>query len=176
MKVKFIYPVCLALCALFVLSLPGCHGHDEHTEGHDHGAPSAGDEKNRPTELKLPAHFQEILRKEMQGIDGGVKELPGLLARGLSKETGELGEKIKNSFILKSALSKKELGELVALLPAKFIELDRGFHKTAGQLAIAARKGDFKAAGAHYAKMIQACVNCHAHFAKDRFPGLANSR
>jgi hypothetical protein len=125
-----------------------------------------------PTEINLPPEFQELLNKEMLEIQSAMQQLIPLMAEGNSEKTTQLADQIKKSFILKKSLSPEKLKQLVQLLPAHFVQLDRTFHGNAGRLAEAARKSDFDESGKIYGTMINACIDCHTQFASKRFPDL----
>ena len=42
-----------------------------------------------------------------------------------------------------------------------------------GKLAHAAEARDYELASYHYARLIEGCAQCHAMYAKDKFPGFA---
>ena len=129
-----------------------------------------------PAELNLPPEFQELLIKEMLEIQSAMQQLIPLMALGNSEKTAQLAEQIKRSFILKKSLSPEELKQLVQLLPAHFVQLDRAFHSNAGKLAESARQSDFIESGKIYGTMISECIECHSQFAPERFPNLNRTK
>ncbi len=142
-------------------------------DGHGHADDSTADSK--PETLVLPEHLSTVLRAEMREIDAGMGRLLSHLALGDGPRAAEVAENIHNSFILKRNLSKQDLKQLLGLLPAKFIQMDRAFHAKAGKLAQDANSGDFTAAISLYGEMAQACVSCHAQYAAAQFPALATN-
>jgi hypothetical protein len=131
-------------------------------------------EESAPLELVLPDYLLEKLLVEMNAISDGMGELLTQLSMGHTEGAADVAAKIRDTFILKQELSQEELSELVSLLPAGFITMDRAFHGTAGKLSAAAASGDFETAIQHYTTMSQACVTCHAEWAAKRFPTLVS--
>jgi hypothetical protein len=84
----------------------------------------------------------------------------------------ERARAIERSFIMEQSMTKEDRQDLVSVLPAEFIDLDRLFHETAANLAAAAESGDLSQAHAFFDKMIETCSSCHGKFAVDRFPGF----
>ncbi|MCB1325203.1 MAG: hypothetical protein KDK35_08260 [Leptospiraceae bacterium] len=161
----------MRLVSFFVLLLlallPMCdhHGHDG---GHGHTTFSG----ERPEQLALPENLRALLREEMGLLERDMQALLGALVRGDRDRSQELAARIRGSYILEQRLSQGELEELGRLLPEDFVELDSGFHESAGRLEEAARAGRFGDAIDLYASMSRACVQCHSQYATERFPGL----
>lgn len=122
------------------------------------------------SKVELPERFLEILRQEMNQLNGGMGSLFSYMIRGQGEEASAVATNIHNSFILKQELSKEELSQLVSLLPEKFVNLDRGFHELAEKIATALNSGDFRKSGQIYGQMVDACINCHSQYATQRFP------
>ena len=153
----------LVLLALALVA-PGCSGRAQ-------TAPEASGGSGR-AELELPARYQTVLRAEMLEIEGAMQELLGRLARGEAESGARLARRIEQSFVLRRELSAEERRELQDLLPEEFLDLDRSFHREAGNLAGALERRDLQAASESYAAMSRACVDCHSRFAAERFPGF----
>ncbi len=139
--------------------------------GHAHGGGTADDD--RPQQLALPPKLQNVLRQEMQQIEAGMHLLLSHLSNGRAPEAAAVAHKIHASFILEQALAPEELQQLAALLPAEFLKMDEAFHGNAQKLAAAAEQKDFATSIKIYGEMAQACVSCHATYAKARFPEFA---
>lgn len=137
-----------------------------------HDAVSSDQEHNRSTQIDLPPNFRSVLQQEMQEIESGVQLLLNHLARGEAQNAADIAMQIHKSFILKQSLSPEELQQLVSLLPAGFVRMDRAFHSNARKLAEAARQNDFTTGIKIYGEMVQACVSCHTQYAIEKFPGL----
>jgi hypothetical protein len=75
-------------------------------------------------------------------------------------------------FILEQELTAQDRERLEAALPAAFVEIDAAFHRTAAELAAAARAQDAGREAALFGRMVEACTDCHGRFTADRFPGL----
>ncbi len=129
-----------------------------------------------PTKLNLPPELLTLLQKEMVEIQSAMQQLIPLMAQGNSEKTAQLAEQIKRSFILKKSLSSEELQQLIQLLPAHFVQLDRAFHGNAGKLAESAIQSDFIASGKIYGTMVNGCISCHTQFAPERFPNLNRTK
>ena len=112
----------------------------------------------------------------MLEIQSAMQQLIPLMAQGNSEKTAQLAEQIKRSFILKKSLSPEKLKQLVQLLPAHFVQLDRTFHSNAGKLAESARQSDFIEIGKIYGAMISECIECHGQFAPKSFPNLNRTK
>ena len=145
------------------------HATESHDQGHSHGEAYTG---QRPQKLALPDHLLAVLRVEMNLIQAGMGTLLAHLSQGEGDAAGDVAETIQKSFVLKQQLGEEDLQLLVSLLPEVFVTQDRGFHKSAGELAAAARKGDFLSAVRIYGSMSESCVTCHTAYAGDRFPSL----
>ena len=126
-----------------------------------------------PMQVALPEHLLIVLRKEMRLIESGMGELLGHLAAGRAQKAAAVATNIKKSFILKQSLGQDDLKQLVGLLPPEFVKMDRQFHGNAGELAAAAGQNNFRTAIKIYSTMSEACVTCHAQYAAERFPALA---
>jgi hypothetical protein len=122
--------------------------------------------------LELPERFLNILRQEMIQLNGGMGALLSYMIRGQGQEAAEIATTIHNSFILKQELTEEELNQLVSLLPERFIQLDRGFHQLADEIATTLKNEDFEKSSQIYGQMVEACLNCHSQFATERFPSL----
>jgi hypothetical protein len=81
-------------------------------------------------------------------------------------------EKIETSYILAQRLTEEQIAELGRVLPPRFKALDSAFHGAAGKLAKAAEARDAELAVFHSYKLMEACVECHAAYAGQRFPGF----
>ena len=164
-------PITFIILLLTLYAMIGCELKDTSETAHPETEIS-----DLSTELNLPPEFQELLNKEMLEIQSAMQQLIPLMAQGNSEKTAQLAEQIKRSFILKKSLSPEKLKQLVQLLPAHFVQLDRTFHSNAGKLAESARQSDFIESGKIYGTMISACIGCHAQFAPKRFPNLNQTK
>ncbi|GBD90821.1 hypothetical protein BMS3Abin04_01541 [bacterium BMS3Abin04] len=122
--------------------------------------------------LELPSKYRLLLVQEMIQIDSAMQKLVPLMVKGESEKASETALKIHNSFILKSALSKKELKNLKSLLPNDFIKMDRYFHRSAKKLSEALKINKLSESTNIYGKMLNACIGCHSKYAHNRFPEL----
>jgi hypothetical protein len=121
-------------------------------------------------ELSKPV--QKLLMKEMNLIQEGMINLTEATAAGEWKKIKKIAEKISHSYILKRKLTKGQKEELMHKLPEDFKEMDQRFHSDAGMLAHVAEEKKVELISFYIYKMNEACINCHAKYAKNRFPGF----
>ena len=128
------------------------------------------------SKLHLSHELKVILNEEMNGIEQGMMEIIPAISAGNWENIINIAKKIKNSFILKQKLTKKQIEELHNSLPTEFIEMDHSFHLTAEKLAHAAIQHDSELVNFYYYKLHSQCVKCHSKYASDRFPNLNKIR
>ena len=124
-------------------------------------------------EVLLSTDLRSLLNQEMGLIQQGVMDMVPAIAAGKWDKVSTIGQKIKESFILKQKLTDAQIEELHRVLPQQFIEMDIDFHKSAGMLAHAAEMKNADVVNFYFYKMNAACVSCHGKYAAERFPGLA---
>ena len=137
----------------------------------------AGDEDHaaeRPAgnEIHLSADLRNILGEEMVAIENGMKNLVPAISSGEWEKVASIAQNISNSFIMKQKLTTAQKDELHRVLPSQFIEMDQGFHNSAGMLAHAAGMKNADVVNFYFFKLNNACVACHTKYATERFPGL----
>ena len=147
-------------------------------EHHDHNAkPEAEGAQHMEVQAsqggQLSPELLNLLNQEMGLIQQGVMDMVPAIAAGEWDKVSAIGQKIRESFILKQKLTDAQKEELHRVLPQQFIEMDMDFHKSAGMLAHAAEMRNADVVNFYYYKMIDACGSCHGKFAAERFPGLA---
>lgn len=123
-------------------------------------------------EVVLSAELSALLSQEMLAIEEGIGTLMTAMAAGDWPRVAETGEKIEKSYILAQRLTAEQVEELERVLPPPFIALDQAFHRSAGRLSLAARERDAELAVFHAYKLMEACLECHATYAGERFPGF----
>ena len=79
---------------------------------------------------------------------------------------------MRDSYVMKHQLSSAQRNAIHQSLPPTFIELDRGFHRSAGMLAHAAKSRNSELVNFYFYKLVDTCVACHSKYAGDRFPDL----
>ena len=129
-----------------------------------------------PVGPKLTDRLRGLLMDEMGQVAQATADLALAIAAGDHARAMQLGAAIRDSFILKRSLTEQDKKDLMGAVPPEFVALDRRFHQMAGKLAHAAEAHDSELQGFYFAKMLDACVACHGHFASDRFPGLADAQ
>ncbi len=138
----------------------------EAAEEHTHAPPTEG------TAAALSADLAMLLSEEMLAIEEGVGVLVTAMAAGDWPMVAETGERIEKSYILAQRLTAEQVEELERVLPTRFKALDSAFHRSAGKLSKAATGRDAELAIFHLTKLMEACVECHATYATERFPGF----
>jgi hypothetical protein len=122
--------------------------------------------------VQLSPGLLDLLNQEMGLIQQGIMDLVPAIAAGEWDKVSAIGQKVKESFILKQKLTDVQKEELHRVLPQQFIEMDMDFHKSAGMLAHAAEMKNADVVNFYFYKLNAACVSCHGKFAAKRFPGL----
>ncbi len=177
-----------AVCAVsmsFVFALGGEEaGHDQQlTQGggetslHEQHGQAADAVETQPSEATgaaagLSADLRDLLRQEMVSLDRAMGTLGSDIAQGRWESASKTAGQMRDSFILKQALTKEQAHELHAKLPQGFIEQDVRFHKQADKLADAAHQRDAELSVFYYGQMMNSCVRCHTTHAPGRFPGF----
>jgi hypothetical protein len=122
---------------------------------------------------RLSPEVRAAFIAEMQNLDSCLQRAVSAIARADWVGAERTAQEIKGSFILEQRLRPEQLAELHKVLPAAFLALDRSFHEQAARLAVAAKNADPELAAFSTYKLTEACVACHAQYARHRFPGLA---
>lgn len=138
------------------------------------GLVPASGQQAEPVSPNLTQKLRELLRKEMLSIEDASKQILSALIAGDDARVGELSQKIHDSFILQQSMTPQDKQDLMAAVPESFVTRDRAFHEISANLAKAARDSDRARQHEEFGRMIEACTACHATYATDRFPGLAN--
>ncbi len=130
-----------------------------------------GSETADPAEA-LSAELRDLLRQEMTSLDRAMGTLGSDIAQGRWESASKTAAQVRDSFILKQALTQEQAHELHAKLPQAFIDQDVRFHTQADKLADATHRRDPELSVFYYAQMMNACVQCHTTQALNRFPGF----
>lgn len=128
----------------------------------------------RPVSPDLTPKLRDLLRQEMLSIERASKDILSALIAGDDAGVAELAQNIHDSFILQQSMTPQDKQDLMAAVPEDFVARDRAFHQLSADLAQAASAGERDAQHAEYGRMIEACTACHARYATDRFPMLAD--
>lgn len=123
----------------------------------------------------LSAPLREALSAEMVALQGGLVAVIPAIVAGHWDEVARIGRQMRDSYIMKQALSAEQLEELHHALPASFLELDARFHYLAGMLSHAAEAKKPELVGFYLGTMTETCVNCHSRHAQARFPALSGA-
>ncbi len=125
-----------------------------------------------PVGPKLTDRLKELLATEMAQVGEATSELAHAIATGDHETVKDLGARVRDSFILKQSLTPEDKKDLVGAVPKAFLVLDKRFHGMAGKMALAAEAKDTELELFYYGQMLEACTQCHARFASDRFTGF----
>ena len=74
--------------------------------------------------IQLSPRLRALLNQEMGLIQQGIMDMVPAIAAGEWGKVSALGQKIKESFILKQKLTDAQKDELHRVLPQQFIEMD----------------------------------------------------
>ena len=124
--------------------------------------------------IVFSAELSALLSEEMLAIEEGLGPLMAATAAGDWSLVTETAAKLEKSYILAQRLTPEQREELQRVLPPRFKSLDSAFHESAGKHAKAAEDRDAELALFHSYKLMETCFECHATYAKHRFPGFAN--
>jgi hypothetical protein len=142
-------------------------------------APGAAQEPPPPgagsPSLALSAELRAALIEEMQAVERHTAAIVAGTARADWEAVEAAAHQIAGVFILERALSPAQREELHRVLPPEFLALDDWFHREAMALAGAARRREAPLVVFHTQRMLGACVDCHASWARERFPGFGPS-
>lgn len=122
--------------------------------------------------LALPPKLRGALVTEMSGVRQGVSEIAASLGSGDWEMVARRADRIRDSYLLKQALTNAELATLERNLPRDFLERDASFHARADGLARAARAKDYELAVFYFSRMLEGCYGCHTRYAADALSGF----
>lgn len=129
----------------------------------------------RAAGLALPPNLRALLIEEMLAVLEASENILDALVRGQDERVAENAQAIHDSFILEQRMTDADREALHAAVPHAFIERDEAFHELSAELAEAARQGDRPRQVELFGQLIEACVDCHAAHATNRFPELARA-
>lgn len=122
--------------------------------------------------LQLPEKLQGLLIQEMNAITQACQVIVKGLVTGEHVLVAEQAQAIHDSFIFAKAMTPQDHEIFHKALPHDFIERDQALHSLSADLAQAARQRDQAAQHKLFSQMLETCVECHAHYARQRFPSL----
>jgi len=122
--------------------------------------------------VQFPAEVKQLFLQEMASLQAGMSSLVPAIVSGNWDEIAATGEQMNDSYIMKHKLSASQRKAIHQSLPPAFIEMDRGFHRSAGMLAHAAKKKNSELVNFYFYRLVDTCVACHSKYATDRFPEL----
>lgn len=134
---------------------------------------SATAQEENPVSPELTPKLRDLLRKEMLSVEEASKQILSALIAGDDVRVADLAQQIHDSFILKQSMTPQDKQDLMSAVPKDFVTRDRAFHELSAGLAEAGRDSDRTRQQEEFGRMIEACTACHALYATDRFPKLA---
>lgn len=128
---------------------------------------------DKPLLSDIP-HLQTILREEMRALQQAMSKIVNALPTGDWPTVTNTAQAIHDSFILQQKLTEQDR-ERLRHLPTEFVRIDQAFHQQAIKLREAAAAKDAELSVFYVSRMLDKCMQCHARFAAQRFPGLQSS-
>lgn len=122
----------------------------------------------------LSPGLTELLRQEMREIASGVQGVGLALATADWRAIEETSTRIRASYIMEKKLTSAQAAELSERLPDEFKRMDAEFHERAARLGHAAETRDPEAVAFQYSRLLESCAQCHAAYARERFPGFVH--
>lgn len=133
----------------------------------------AGEPAAAGGDIQLSPAVLSLLKAEMGEIAGGMQGVPLALASADWQSIHHTSKQIRDSYIMDKQLTAAQAKELEAALPAYFKRLDAAFHQRAAKLGAAAAAHDPEQVAFQYSRLLESCTQCHATYAKTRFPGFS---
>ncbi|MFE8071042.1 hypothetical protein QQM79_08275 [Marinobacteraceae bacterium S3BR75-40.1] len=125
-----------------------------------------------PVTPKLTDKLDRLLRQEMRSVQSAMGTIHTAMVTGQHEKVAENAQQVHDSFILQQSLTEQDRKDLKSAVPQGFIELDKRFHALSGQLAEAGKQEDTRKQRQLYDQMTGNCIQCHATYVSDRFPGV----
>ncbi|WP_440997496.1 hypothetical protein [Arhodomonas sp. SL1] len=125
-----------------------------------------------PVTPKLTEKLDRLLREEMRSVQAAMGQIHSAMVMGEHAAVAEAAQRVHDSFILQQSLTDEDRRDLKAAVPPGFIQLDREFHELSANLADAGRSEDTASQFRVYNRMTRNCIQCHARYVSDRFPGV----
>ena len=122
--------------------------------------------------MPISTELREILRAEMRELRAASQSIADALPTADWSTIASTGEQMRKSYVLEQQLNQAQRDELEAL-PVHFRLLDAQFHGLTGKLADVARQRDAGLVAFYYSRLLEACAQCHAAYATERFPGFS---
>ncbi len=120
----------------------------------------------------LPKKLHRALTGEMNALQNSMTTLAIAIPAGRMNEVTVIAGKIKNGYIIRKVLSPEQIEQLNGSLPLGYQKMDREFYKITNKLEHAAESQNIHEVSLYYYNLTKMCVQCHAEYAKKRFPGF----
>lgn len=133
----------------------------------------AADQHAHSGPIELSPELTRLLRAEMAELSGAVQTVAAAIAAGDWEAVESTSAKMHDSYIMRQSLTPAQAAELNAALPEHFKHLDGAFHARSRRLGEAAAKHDAELAAFQFSRLLEACAQCHAAYASERFPGFS---
>lgn len=111
--------------------------------------------------VDLPPQVAPVLRGEMVGLLGALREVFVLSADGRHLEAGELAERRIGLSAMGQHAGNVRPGQF---MPPAMRALAQGLHRSGSEWAVALRTGDRARADAAFAGLLGTCQACHQEF------------
>jgi hypothetical protein len=142
----------------------GFTAHDEH------------DKTKHKSVENLSPELRALLQQEMQALQSGMIAVIPAFVSGDLGTVEKIAKNMKDSFILRQAITREQMDELHSTLPEPFIRMDQEFHYFAGMLSHTAKRKKLELVNFYISKLTESCVACHSQYATHKFPGLASGK
>ncbi len=131
-----------------------------------------GDQANNDSDkIQLSKKQHRLLSAEMNAVQKGMTVLSIAIPAGRWNEIDEIAGKMNEGYIMKK-LSSAELGEFNLALPEGYQVINREYHEMAYNIMKAAKSRSAEQVNLFFYRLNESCIQCHAKYAKKRFPGF----
>lgn len=134
-------------------------------------SPNAGGAGQANPDLRLSADLQKLFQQEMLALLTGAQTIAASLPVGNWEAIVETSATMRHSYVLEKKLTPAQEDEL-SRLPDEFKSLDESFHLRTSKLERAAVARDAEAVAFQFSRLLESCTECHARFARAKFPAL----
>jgi len=131
---------------------------------------SEGTESKAAPALNLKKQYQRLLAGEMNAIQNGMTHLVLSIPAGHWNDIVDTARKMNETYIMNKKLSEDQKAEFAGSLPEGYRQMDSYFHEAAEQMIHAAEQRDLEEVSMYFHRLVKSCLQCHSHYAKERFP------
>ncbi len=131
-----------------------------------------GDQANNDSDrIQLSKKQRRMLSAEMNAVQKGMTVLSIAIPAGRWNEIAEIAGKMNEGYIMKK-LSSAEVEEFNLVLPEGYKEINLEYHEMADNIMKAAKSRRGEQVNFFFYRLNESCMQCHAKYAKKRFPGF----